>query len=226
MRDLTSTKREFTTLARRLSRRAPLSVNRAFSGVIGSGFGVWIREHWGISSTGLFRPVEREFQAQKKPFALLSWPHSKRAGETNYAFSPTINLSCFPQQTNNSLFELDATGVFQTLTLKQPAGAREEFVRNVLVERALPEKSIHWLSSLCNLPVLCASVVMFLRNSEPQRHREHRGCTEKASLFDSDVSIDCRRFRFSNTAVWPAYSHCFNLCDISESDQYSRIIRR
>ncbi|HEV8430475.1 MAG TPA: hypothetical protein VGQ41_21405 [Pyrinomonadaceae bacterium] len=113
-----------------------MSVNRAFRGVIGRNFGIWIREHWGLSNPGLFRPVEREFQTQKKPFALLSWPQPKRSGETRYTFSPTIRLTCFPQQTNNSLFELDATGVLQTLTLKQPAGAREAFVRNVLVEGA------------------------------------------------------------------------------------------
>ena len=134
MKDLTSTKREFTGLARRLYRRGPLSANRAFRGVIGRGFGIWIREHWGLSNPGWFRPVDREFQTQKKPFALLSWPQRKRAGETRYTFSPTIHLTCFPQQTNNSLFEVDATGTFQTLTLKQPPGAREEFVRNLLIE--------------------------------------------------------------------------------------------
>lgn len=134
MKDLTSTKREFTALARRLYRRGPLSGNRAFRGVIGRGFGIWIREHWGLSNPGLFRSVEREFQTQQKPFALLNWPQQKRAGETNYNFSTTLHLTCFPQHTNNSLFELDATGVFQTLTLKQQAGAREELVRNVLVE--------------------------------------------------------------------------------------------
>ena len=168
MRDLTSTKREFTALARRIYRRAPLSVNGAFRGVIGRGFGIWIGEHWGLSNPGFFRPVEREFQTQKKPFALLNWPQQKRAGETTYNFSPALHLTCFPQHTNN-------------FTLKQPAGAREDLVRNVLVERALPERSLNWLSSLCNLRVLCASVVTFLRNSEPQRHiREHRGFTEKA----------------------------------------------
>ena len=134
MEDLTSTKREFTALARRLYRRGPLSVNRAFSGVIGRGFGIWIREHWGLSNAGWFRPVDREFQTQKKPFALLSWPQPKRPGESRYTFSPAIHLTCFPQQTNNSLFEFDATGTFQTLTLNQPAGPREEFVRNLLVE--------------------------------------------------------------------------------------------
>ncbi|HYV10282.1 MAG TPA: hypothetical protein VE980_05180 [Pyrinomonadaceae bacterium] len=136
MRDLTSTKREFTALARRLYRRGPLSGNRAFRGVIGQGFGIWIREHWGLSDPGLFRPVGREFQTQKKPFALLNWPQQKRAGETNYNFSTTLHLTCFPQHTNHSLFELNTSGVFQTLALKQQAGAREEFVRNVLVEGA------------------------------------------------------------------------------------------
>lgn len=135
MRDLTSTKREFTSLGRRLYRRTPLSVNRGLRGIVGHNFGIWIREHWGFSNQGLFRPVEREFQTQKKPFALLSWSQLKRAGETNYNFSTTLHLTCLPRQVNNSLFELDATGVFQTLTLKQPAGAREQLVRNVLVER-------------------------------------------------------------------------------------------
>src|SRR5215212_4695535 len=37
-------------------------------------------------------------------------------------------------------------------------------------------------SSLCNLCVLCVSVVVFPSNSEPQRHRAHRGCTEEESL--------------------------------------------
>ena len=132
MKDLTSTKREFTALGRRLYRRKPLSANRAFRRVIGRGFGIWIRDHWGLSNPGWIRPVDREFQTQKKPFAF--WPPPKRTGEASYTFAPTIHLSCFPQQINNSLFEVDAAGTFQTLTLKQPAGAREEFVRNVLVE--------------------------------------------------------------------------------------------
>ena len=166
MRDLTSTTRGFTALARSPHRRGPLSVNKAFRGVIERGFGVWIRAHWGLSNSGLFRPVEREFQTQKKPFALLNWPQPKRSGEANYTFSPTIHLTCFPQQTNNSLFELDTTG---TLTLKQPSGTRDEVLRNLFVAGALPEKSLNWLSSLCNLRVLRASVVTFLRNSEPQR---------------------------------------------------------
>ena len=134
MRHLTSTKRGFTALARGPHRRGPLSVNRAFRGVIGRGFGVWIREHWGLSNSGLFRPVEREFQTQKKPFALLNWPQPKRSGEANYTFSPTLHLTCFPQQTNNSLFELDTTGILQTLTLKQPPGTRDEVLRTLLVE--------------------------------------------------------------------------------------------
>src|SRR5215204_2056456 len=35
-------------------------------------------------------------------------------------------------------------------------------------------------SSLCNLCVLCVSVVVLLSRVLPQRHRAHRGCTEKA----------------------------------------------
>lgn len=201
MRDLTSTKREFTALARRIYRRAPLSVNVAFRGVIGRSFGIWIGEHWGLSNPSLFRPVEREFQTQKKPFALLNWPQQKEAGETNYNFLPTLHLTCFPQHTNNSLFELNTTGVFQTLTLKQPAGAREDLGRNVLVERALPESSLNWLSSLCNLRVLCASVVTFLRNSEAQRYREHRGFTEKAFY----PALHTREYRFLQRIL-----HTFN----------------
>ena len=179
MKDLTSTKRDFTALGKRLYRRGPLSVNRAFRGVVESGFGVWIRAHWGLSSPGLFRPVPREFETQKKPFALLNWPQPRRSGDVNYTFSPTIRLSCFPQQTNQSLFELNTTGIYQTLSLKQSAGPRDEAHRNVLVKEALHERSINWLSSLCNLRVLGASLVTFFRNSEPQRHREHRGSTEK-----------------------------------------------
>lgn len=179
MRDLTSTKREFTALGRRLYRGGPLSVSRAFRGVIDSGFGVWMREPWGLSNRGFFRPVQREFKTRKKPLALLNWPQPRRLGDTNYTFSPTIRLSCFPQQTNHSLFEFNSTGLYQTLTLKQPAATREAMVRNVLAERTLPGKSLAWLSSLSNLRVLCASVVTFLRNSEPQRHREQRGFTEK-----------------------------------------------
>jgi hypothetical protein len=116
--------------------------------------------------------VEREFQTQQKPFALLNWPQPRRSAEANYTFSPTLHLTCFPQQTNNSFFELDSTEVLQTLTLKQQAGPRNETVRNVSVERALPENSLHWLSSLRNLRVLSASVVAFLRNSEAQRQTE------------------------------------------------------
>jgi hypothetical protein len=172
VRHLTSTKREFTALGRRLYRRRPLSVNRRFRGVIERGFGVWIRGHWGLSSPGLFRPVEREFQTQQKPFALLNWPQPRRSAAANYTFSPTLHLPCFPQQTNNSFFELDSTGILQTLTMKQQAGPRNETVRNVLVERALHENSLHWLSSLRNLRVLSASVVTFLRNREAQRHTE------------------------------------------------------
>jgi hypothetical protein len=36
-------------------------------------------------------------------------------------------------------------------------------------------------SSLCNLCVLCASVVHCCLEKQPQRHRERRGCTEKNS---------------------------------------------
>jgi len=78
--------------------------------------------------------VGREFQTQKKPVALLSWPQPRRSGETNYTFSPTIHLTCLPQQTNSSLFEFDATGILQTLTLKEPVGVRDEVLRQVLVE--------------------------------------------------------------------------------------------
>jgi hypothetical protein len=48
----------------------------------------------------------------------------------------------------------------------------------------------HTLSSLCNLCVLCVSVVVFLNNNEPQRHRAHRGCTEKNS--NGDFSCKAR----------------------------------
>ena len=136
MEDLTSTKREFTTLAGRLYRRGPLSVNRAFRGAIESGFGVWIREHWGLSNESLFRPVDREFQTQKKPFALMNWPQARRSGDVKYTFSPTIRLTCFPRQTNNSFFELDATGILQTLTLDQSSATRDEVLRNQLIEVA------------------------------------------------------------------------------------------
>lgn len=156
-----------------------MSINRAFRGVVESGFGVWIRAHWGLSNQSLFRPVPREFETQKKPFALLNWPQPRRSGDVNYTFSPTIRLSCFPQQTNHSLFELNTTGIYQTLTVKQSSEARDEVLRNVLVKEALHERSLNWLSSLCNLRVVGASLVTFLRNSELQRHTEHRGLTEK-----------------------------------------------
>ena len=32
--------------------------------------------------------------------------------------------------------------------------------------------------SLCNLRVLCVSMVRLIIDSSPQRHREHGGCTE------------------------------------------------
>ena len=34
-------------------------------------------------------------------------------------------------------------------------------------------------TSLCNLSELCVSVVEYVAHFHPQRHREHRGCTEK-----------------------------------------------
>src|SRR5215217_2454485 len=40
-------------------------------------------------------------------------------------------------------------------------------------------ESGHTRSSLCNLCVLCASVVHIAQKKQPQRHRAHRGCTEK-----------------------------------------------
>ena len=202
MRDLTSTKREFTTLGKRLYRRGPMSINRAFRGVVESGFGVWIRAHWGLSNQSLFRPVPREFETQKKPFALLNWPQPRRSGDVNYTFSPTIRLSCFPQQTNHSLFELNTTGIYQTLTGKQSAGPRDEVSRNVLVKEALHERSLHWLSSLCNLRVVGASLVTFLRNSELQRHTEYRGFTEKA-VAGADRST--REYRFLERIIHTFY---------------------
>src|ERR1041385_294813 len=39
-------------------------------------------------------------------------------------------------------------------------------------------------SSLCNLCVLCVSVVKKCSKKQPQRHREHRGCTEKSQETD------------------------------------------
>lgn len=93
-----------------------------------------MREPWGISNRGLFRPVPRDFQRQKKPSALLNWPQPRRAGEANYNFSPTIRLSCFPQQTNHSLFDFNTTRIYQTLTLKQPSEARDVILRTFLAE--------------------------------------------------------------------------------------------
>ncbi len=44
----------------------------------------------------------------------------------------------------------------------------------------------HKLFTLCNLCVLCVSVVV----SQPPRHREHRGCTEKKSLIGGSITGD------------------------------------
>jgi endo-1,4-beta-xylanase len=46
------------------------------------------------------------------------------------------------------------------------------------------------LYSLCNLGVLCVSVVMLLASSQPQRHREHRDSTEQAQQALKDVFKD------------------------------------
>src|SRR5947207_6307892 len=43
---------------------------------------------------------------------------------------------------------------------------------------SLPGSARRLIFSLCKLCVLCVSVVLFQIN-EPQRHREHRACTEK-----------------------------------------------
>ena len=129
MRDLTSTKREFTAVARRLYRRKPLSISRAFRGVTEPVFSVWIREHWAVSRPGWFRPVAREFQSQQKLFQLVNWPRPTQSGETKYTFSPTIQLTCFPQQTNNLFFEIDSAGVFQTLSLKNISKTEQLFQR-------------------------------------------------------------------------------------------------
>src|SRR5688572_21764137 len=40
-------------------------------------------------------------------------------------------------------------------------------------------------NSLCNLRVLCVSVVSLLKRCPPQRHRGHGGCTEKTSRRNS-----------------------------------------
>ncbi len=91
-------------------------------------FGVWIREHWALSSPGWFRPVVREFQNHQKPFQLVNWRRPIQSNETTYTFSPTIQLTCFPQQTNSLFFEIDAAGV-QTLSLKNHSKMEQLFQR-------------------------------------------------------------------------------------------------
>jgi hypothetical protein len=225
VRDLTSTKREFTALGRRLYRRGPRGgsscVNRAFRGVVESGFGVWIRGHWGLSNPGSFRPAPREFETQKKPFALLNWPQPRRSGDVNYTFSPTIHLSCFPQQTNQSLFELDASGVLQTLTLKQSSQTRDEVFRDVLVEgtdrrtrdyRSLErifqifnrESNTHrqstrlkeFLSSLFSTFSRTVGEVITARDVE-------RSFSSREQRFDNERSLRTKEYRFnSEKSFW------------------------
>src|SRR3982751_1105888 len=49
----------------------------------------------------------------------------------------------------------------------------------ILDSNRLCTKSLHLSSSLCNLCVLCVSVVHYCSEKPPQRHRAHRARTEK-----------------------------------------------
>ena len=116
MKDLRSTSKAFTQVARPLGHAGQTVATRPFAGTLQPLFAGWIRNHLGLTSSGWFRPVARYFQKPKNSFELVRWPGSSNR-EVGYMFSPGIRLTCFSANTTNSVFKSDGVRLFQTLTL-------------------------------------------------------------------------------------------------------------
>src|SRR5215204_3728201 len=80
------------------------------------------------------------------------------------------------------------------VTLRTPCGKVHnlERVKLHLAEEALHEKSLFGFFSVQPLCALCLCGCFFLSKNEPQRHRAHRGCTEKSvyAHFSGKASLE------------------------------------
>jgi len=76
------------------------------------------------------------------------------------------------------------------------------------------------VSSLCNLCVLCVSVVKKMQQTPPQRHRERRGCTEKkirTHLRSTVILIGLRRHRALEPSLTEKSAEAYSFVVINPS---------
>src|SRR6185436_17231871 len=69
---------------------------------------------------------------------------------------------------------------------------------------ALHKKSLFWDFSVQPLCPLCLCGVVLLGIHQPQRHRGHRGCTEKSAIetFCAKPISECLRRNFVQISSW------------------------
>lgn len=138
--DLTSTRRGLTRVTSRFRGLRYTCTPTPLKGAIQPAFNAWIRNHWSLSTLGWFRPVAKDLYKQKSPDEPVRWTHPHRVGLTGYTFSPTIQLTCFSGNSNNTLFEIYGARIFQSLTMqlidsaetkagRLPDDSREEGIR-------------------------------------------------------------------------------------------------
>ena len=84
-----------------------------------------------------------------------------------------------------AVFALEAGLVYRVATelskiVVQSSALGSCLAGKLMLELALHEKSLFGFFSVQPLCALCLCGCVFLSNNEPQRHRAHRGCTEKS----------------------------------------------
>ena len=135
MRDLRTTNQNFTQISNQFCQRTAAPLTVPFKGAIGSGFGFWMRNHWGFSSSGWFQPVARYFRRQTNELTLPRWRNRRLKEENNYTFLPTIRLTHL-SNTSTSFFDVDRRRFFQTVRMTYPANIElRNTSRNFSVER-------------------------------------------------------------------------------------------
>jgi hypothetical protein len=138
MMDPMSTQRGLARVVSRFRRLRRSCSFHPFKGVIAPSFTAWIWNHWQFHTIGWFHPVAKDFYKRKNLFDGLVWPRPHQTRVTNYTFSPTLQLTCFPQSSSNTVFEINGARVFQTLTmqLKDHSETKEAYLRVVRRERS------------------------------------------------------------------------------------------
>jgi len=127
--NLTSTRQGLTRISRRFRALRAVRAHSSFKGALQPAFGEWIRGHWGFSTLGWLRPAPKDFYKQKHHYELLHGPRSHSFGETNYTFSPIIQLTWAPNASTSKFFEINGAKVFQTLPT-QAIGSSFDVMRN------------------------------------------------------------------------------------------------